>query len=141
MTYLLISHDIAVVDHLCDEVAVLYAGRIVEQGAPEVLFRAAAHPYTRALMSAVPSVLAPRRGRKPTARRQGGAPGTGPEDAAPQTGCSFAPRCPDRQQRCNRELPALRAVAEGHLAACHFAEAVMIPRSARGRDDDGRGDR
>jgi peptide/nickel transport system ATP-binding protein len=140
VTYLLISHDIAVVDHLCAEVAVLYAGRIVEQGPPEVLFRSAAHPYTRALMEAVPQPAVGRRtGRRSTTRAHGAAPGetasasdaaparsikVGADGAAP-VGCAYAARCRHREAVCITRSPPLREVAGGHLAACHFAEQVM----------------
>ncbi len=124
VAYLFISHDLAVVDHVCgnagDEVAVMYAGRIVEQGPSEVLFQRAAHPYTQALIAALPQVdtaLAAGASRSIT---------FAPEStAAPGAGCSFAARCPWREPRCDAEAPALRAVASGHVAACHRAEDVV----------------
>jgi peptide/nickel transport system ATP-binding protein len=116
MAYLFISHDLAVVDMVCDEVVVLYQGRIVEQGAPAVLFRRAAHPYTRALMSAVPRL------RPGAPRRRAVAPAAAP---APAVGaCAFAARCPWAEARCLHEAPRLRAIAVSHSAACHRAEAV-----------------
>ncbi len=124
VTYLFISHDLAVVDLVCDEVIVLYQGRVVEQGTPETLFNAAAHPYTRALMDAVPGVRS--RAQAAASRRQRSVL---PADADPgpgqRAGCAFAPRCPWRQPGCSQAAPALRPVGPGHLAACHHAELVM----------------
>ena len=115
VTYLFISHDLAVVDLVCDEVIVLYQGRVVEQGSPDVLFQAAAHPYTRALIDAVPRA-------QPGRQRQRAAP-VEPIAAAPGA-CPFAPRCAFRQDACSRQAPALRELSAGHLAACHHAEHV-----------------
>ncbi len=132
VTYLFISHDLAVVDLVCDEVIVLYQGRVVEQGTPDTLFTAAGHPYTRALMDAVPQA-------RPGARRAARpVPATvAPLDLPPlnlpplnrppdsNAGCAFAPRCPYRQPVCLATVPVLRPLATGHWAACHRAERVL----------------
>ena len=119
VTYLFISHDLAVVDLVCDEVLVLYQGRAVEQGSPQTLFTAAAHPYTRALMDAVPQA-------RPGALRR---PRIVPMALEPRYGqvgaCPFAPRCGWRQPACADAAPALRALGPGHQVACHRAEQVL----------------
>ncbi len=115
VSYLFISHDLAVVNLVCDEVLVLYQGRAVEQGPPETLFRDAAHPYTRALIDAVPR-FDPGRRRLPLRIE--------PLPAGHAGGCDFAPRCPHRGERCLAEAPALRPLAAGHAVACHAAETV-----------------
>ena len=126
ITYLLISHDLAVVDHVCDDVAVMYRGRVVEQGSPQTLFGAAAHPYTRMLLDAVP------RARPTGARRRTAihAAAAQRDDAPAFSGaagaaCVFAHRCPHAQPRCAADRPLLRALGAGHAAACHFAEELL----------------
>jgi peptide/nickel transport system ATP-binding protein len=118
LSYVLISHDLAVVDYLCDEVVVMYLGRIVEQGTPEDLFEQCAHPYTRALLEALP------RARAGAIRRRRGAQAIASQSAGSE-GCPYAPRCPLADQHCREHAPNLRAIGPNHLAACHKAEAVM----------------
>jgi peptide/nickel transport system ATP-binding protein len=124
VTYLFISHDLAVVDLVCDEVIVLYQGRAVEQGDPDTLFRAAAHPYTRALMQAVPQAR-PGLQRPASPPVPAALPTEMPQVATTASGCAFAPRCAFRQHRCLGEAPALRTLATGHAVACHRAEHVI----------------
>ncbi|WP_119418663.1 ABC transporter ATP-binding protein [Desertibaculum subflavum] len=116
VTYLLISHDLAVVNYVAAEIAVMYRGRIVEQAPTRALFDRPAHPYTRALLEAVPK---PEPGR--TRRRRARAEPAGEIG----TGCSFAPRCPFAIDRCRVEAPSLRKLETGHAAACHRAEEVI----------------
>jgi peptide/nickel transport system ATP-binding protein len=124
LSYVLISHDLAVVDYLCDEIAVIYLGRIVEQGRPEHLFDQCAHPYTRALLQAVPQL---RPGR---ARQRRGAEAVAPQPVR-STGCAYANRCSHADSHCREIAPMLRIVGPGHVAACHHAEAIMVlPRLA-----------
>jgi peptide/nickel transport system ATP-binding protein len=129
LTYVLISHDLAVVDCVCDEVAVILRGRIVEQGAPQTLFRSAAHPYTRALVEAVPRVQPgrPRPRQRPAPRTASLRPGADSSIDArvgPAMGCVFVDRCPFALPLCEVQAPPLRGLAAGHLAACHRAEEV-----------------
>ena len=114
VTYLLISHDLAVVDHLCAEVAVIFQGRIVEQGTPQTLFSNAAHPYTRALLDAVPR-MEPK--GPADARRRTIAIAPRPQLPA---ACPYAHRCPRAQPLCDTARPELLAAGAGHTVACHF---------------------
>ncbi len=118
LTYLFISHDLKVVQHVCDRVAVMYLGRIVELADAKTLYPQPKHPYTQALLSAVPRA-------DPKAKRdriilQGDVP----SPLKPPAGCAFHPRCPvkDKPQACFTELPKLRVLANGSRAACHVAE-------------------
>ena len=111
MGVLLVTHDLGVVAQTCDRVAVMYAGKIVESGETAQLFRQPAHPYTMALLDALPARTA--RGAK--LRPIGGEP---PNLASPPEGCRFHPRCRHAADMCRHRAPALEPVEPGHLAAC-----------------------
>jgi oligopeptide transport system ATP-binding protein len=113
LSMLFISHNLAVVRHMADEVAVMYLGVVVEQAPRETLFAAPLHPYTRALLSAVPD---PGEARRERIVLQGEIP----SPTAPPSGCRFRTRCPLAETRCAETVPALRAVAAGQRVACHL---------------------
>jgi len=115
MSYLFVSHDLNVVRMLCDRVIVMYLGRIVEQGPAEALFRSPAHPYTKALLGAIPSI-----GGRPAERQVLAGEPRSPIDPEPSV-CRFYGRCPVQRERCRTEAPLLREIAPGQVAACHFA--------------------
>jgi peptide/nickel transport system ATP-binding protein len=114
LTYLLISHNLAVVRHVSDEVGVMYLGRLVEVASKSRLFSAPRHPYTRMLIDAIPDVAMSGRARTPVQ-------GEVPNPLAPPPGCSFHPRCPHANERCRVERPAL-VNAGGVQVACHAVE-------------------
>ncbi|MEJ2576466.1 MAG: ABC transporter ATP-binding protein, partial [Gammaproteobacteria bacterium] len=112
LSYLFITHDISVVAYIADEVAVMYLGRIVERGTVAEVLDRPAHPYTRALLAAVPAAdPAQRRERVPLA-------GDLPSPAAPPAGCHFHPRCPEARARCREAYPATVALSATHRVAC-----------------------
>ena len=113
LTCLFISHDLGVVRHLADRVLVMYLGAIVEAAPTEALFQRTNHPYSRALLAAMPRLAAGRQAFTPIA-------GEIPSPLKPPAGCRFHPRCPQAMARCRAEAPALKPIAPGHLAACHL---------------------
>jgi oligopeptide transport system ATP-binding protein len=116
--YLFIAHDLSVVRFMSQRVAVMYLGRIVEIGPAEALYREPRHPYTKALLRAVPQIAAPNPDRP---RRKLALLGDVPSPLAPPAGCAFHPRCPEAQAGlCDRERPLPRSVGEAHQAACHL---------------------
>jgi len=116
IAYLFIAHDLAVVEHLSRRVMVMYLGKLVELAAANEVIQTPKHPYTRALISAVPVV-------DPDSKRQRIIlPGDVPSPIQPPSGCPFHPRCPLAEARCRVEPPALREVSPGHFAACHLAQ-------------------
>ena len=116
LAYLFIAHDLAVVEHISHRVVVMYLGKVVETAASKTLINAPKHPYTQALLSAVPVV-------DPDSKRQRIVlPGDVPSPINPPSGCPFHPRCPVAEARCKTEVPTLREVSPGHFAACHLAK-------------------
>ncbi|MCA0920826.1 ABC transporter ATP-binding protein [Pseudooceanicola nanhaiensis] len=117
LTYLFISHDLGVVEHISDRIAVMYLGRIVELGTAQDLIARPNHPYTQAMVAEIPRIG--------TAKRRFSAiKGEIPSPVNPPAGCHFHPRCPFATERCRSEVPVLRAVAPDRLSACHLNDGV-----------------
>jgi peptide/nickel transport system ATP-binding protein len=113
MSMIYISHDIAVIAEVSDRIGVMYAGRLIEYGSAEQIFKHPQHPYTHGLMSAFPSIVGPK-------RELAAMPGEPPDLINPPPGCRFHPRCPYAQEICKGEVPQLEDMGEEHLVACYF---------------------
>jgi peptide/nickel transport system ATP-binding protein len=113
LTYLFISHDLGVVEHLSDRVVIMYLGRVVESAPAEEIFRAPNHPYTQALLKQVPRLDSRKTQFKPIV-------GEIPSPLEPPSGCHFHPRCPHAMPRCKEQAPALKEIGSVHLSACHL---------------------
>jgi peptide/nickel transport system ATP-binding protein len=119
LTYLFVSHDLSVVNQISDRVVVMYVGRVVEVGTPQELFRNPKHPYTSALISALPISDPLNRGERPVLKGEIANP------ASPPSGCYFHPRCPFAVDKCKVEAPPLQDIS-GRLVACHRAEELEL---------------
>ena len=148
ITYVFIAHDLSVVRHISDRVAVMYLGKMMEQADRDTLYTAPMHPYTQALMSAVPVPDPRKEGRRDRILLTGDLP----SPVNPPSGCVFHSRCPkyreqlddDQRERCRTDVPQLEEKVPGHLAACHFAEArvdlaVAVAAPAAATTGDGGG--
>jgi oligopeptide transport system ATP-binding protein len=132
LSYLFVSHDLSVVQYLCDRVAVMYLGRVVETGTTAEIFANPRHPYTQSLLAAAPSIDPRQR------RQQAPLQGDVPSPSRPPPGCAFHPRCPQAEERCRQDVPALmsagQAVSPSHHVACHVvnrsAQAPSKPMNA-----------
>jgi peptide/nickel transport system ATP-binding protein len=120
LTYLFIGHNLSVVKHICDRVAVMYVGKLVEMASTEELYNTPRHPYTAALMAAVP--VADPRHRSGDVELKGEVP----SPANPPSGCYFHPRCPHAVDRCRTETPVLREISPGHVVSCHRADELTL---------------
>ena len=133
LAYLLITPNLAIVSELCEQTAVLYLGRVAESGPTGALLGRPAHPYTRALRSAVPELGASSR------RARVILPGEPPDATSPPPGCVFHPRCPLAIDRCRSEVPVLRPVGPDRMAACHRAEEVLAEAETAAEAETGAG--
>jgi peptide/nickel transport system ATP-binding protein len=122
LSFLFITHDLSVLRHLSDRIAIMYLGRIVETGSRDDVLNGQLHPYTEALLSAIPSIDPEKRKRRVIAR------GELPSPLSPPSGCPFHTRCPYAQEICGIERPKLLEKEPGHLAACHFSDKIYRSR-------------
>ncbi len=122
LTYLFVSHDLSVIEYICDRVVVMYVGKVVEISETDELFHNPQHPYTEALLSAVPKPDPRQRRRRQRIVLEGDVA----DPANPPSGCYFHPRCRYAKERCRQEEPALRHLGNQHYAACHYAEELTL---------------
>ena len=124
LTYLFVAHDLSVVRHISDRVAVMYVGKIVELSPVDALYEKPMHPYTEALLSAVPVPDPKRKKKRLLLSGEVADPSNAP------SGCGFHPRCAYAQERCKQEVPELREIEPGHFSRCHFTETLQLEGQA-----------